>query len=221
MRFLYDFGRGIGNADAKDLISHFKATTSIERIYLLPIVLQNTGWGKMDISLSSKLKCGDDFYLRFTVNHCFESESWNALYKPLLQSSFRLPVCLVIAGFTAAWASESFQIPDLVTLEVSCKALHNRHSCCTFLTVSTSRLEDALRAYQAETASTTDWSTFACVLQMHKSSFGFSSSSSNSTSANGSGIHVDSPGSSLMSASPGDIPSFNIFNRILAYPRMG
>jgi len=143
-KFLHDFGRSIGKSDVTHLTSGMDLTPS-EKIFLLPNALANTGWGKMDIMLNSKL-AKDDFVMTYNLHSSCEAESWlsNGSTTP------NFPVCVVSIGYCTGWSSSSLGIP-LVGLEVSCKSTkHSQQNFCTFMVSTPEHIEQHVIHYLTE-----------------------------------------------------------------------
>jgi len=140
---LYDFGRSVGKSDVNHLTSQLDLTPA-EKIFLLPNVVANTGWGKMDIMLNSKLT-KEDFVFTYNLHSSCEAESWLASESNV--SNF--PVCVTSAGYCAGWCSSCFGL-SLIGVEVSCKATRPSQHFCTFIVSTPDKIEEHVVHYLTE-----------------------------------------------------------------------
>jgi len=110
----------------------------LEQICALPVNFANTGWGTMQIINCCAPNSKGGPYLRYVMHHSCEAESWKDSPDP------RGPVCMLNAGYTSAWISNSFDT-ELVTAEISCRGAGG--NTCEFVVASPHEIEKYVRTF--------------------------------------------------------------------------
>ncbi len=130
---LYDVAHAIGKADARSFHARTGVSDPIARLSAGPVHFSYAGWAFVDIDARSSPSPDDDYLLVYTHPFAFESDAW---LKQGRQADF--PVCVMNAGYSSGWCSESFGVP-LVAAEVTCRARGDDQ--CRFVMAPPSRIE--------------------------------------------------------------------------------
>jgi signal transduction histidine kinase/CheY-like chemotaxis protein len=140
--FLFDFSHVIGLNDARAFHQHLEFHDAFSRMTAGPVHFAYTGWAYVNILPESQLIAGDDFFVVYCHPYSFEADSW-------LQAGERSdkPVCIMNAGYSSGWCTESFGMP-LTAVEVSCRA-RGDEECC-FVMAPPHKIEERLKLYQAQ-----------------------------------------------------------------------
>lgn len=136
---LYDVAHALGAADARNFQRRMQLGTPIERLSAGPIHFAHAGWAFVDIKPESHAVADETYCLIYDHPYSFESDAWLRVGR---QSAF--PVCVMNAGYSAGWCSESFGLP-LTAVEISCKARGDEH--CRFVMAMPERIEAQIAAY--------------------------------------------------------------------------
>ncbi len=135
--FLYDNAKVVGRKDAVGFHSRLKLKEPIDKLAAGPVHFAYTGWANVEIQEGSNPVAGDDFLLKFVHHNSFEAQSWKKKKK-----TSRVPVCKMNSGYSAGWCEESFNIPDLTTVEMTCEAMGDEH--CSFIMAPSHRIKSYL-----------------------------------------------------------------------------
>ncbi len=136
---LYDLAYSLGRADARAFAAKMGLTDPIERLSAGPIQFAHAGWAFVRIHPESKPAPTDDYYLYYDHPFSFEADAWNRTGR---RASF--PVCIMSAGYSSGWCSESFGL-TLEAVEVECTARGDAQ--CRFIMAPPRRLEEHLGRY--------------------------------------------------------------------------
>ncbi len=121
--FLYILGKSIGQEDAK----HFCETQNVEdpiaKLAAGPIHFNYSGWAYVDIFPESKPSPDENYFLTYDHPYSFECEA----YISEKGATAKKPVCVMNAGYSAGWCSESFGL-ELDAKEILCCA-RGDHAC--------------------------------------------------------------------------------------------
>ena len=136
---LYDLAHSLGRADARAFAAKMGLTDPIERLSAGPIHFAFAGWAYVRIRAESQPVPNDDYYLCYDHPFSFEADSWSRAGR---QAAF--PVCIMSAGYSSGWCSESFGL-TLEAVEVECSARGDAQ--CRFIMAPPRRLEEHLERY--------------------------------------------------------------------------
>ena len=143
-QLLFDVAHAIGKADAKALQASLGAVDPIERLSTGPVHFSFSGWAFVDILPESLPRPDDDYYLIYDHPFSFESDAW------LKQGrSADSPVCVMNAGYSSGWCTESFGMP-LVAAEIECRACGDAR--CRFIMAPPARIAEHIERYRATKA---------------------------------------------------------------------
>jgi len=136
---LYDLAHSLGRADAHAFAAKMGLTDPIERLSAGPIHFAFAGWAFVRIHPESQPVPSDDYYLSYDHPFSFEADAWNRASR---RAGF--PVCIMSAGYSSGWCSESFGL-TLEAAEVECTARGDAQ--CRFIMAPPRRLEEHLERY--------------------------------------------------------------------------
>jgi len=139
---LYDLAHSLGRADARAFAAKMGLTDPIERLSAGPIHFAFAGWAFVKIHPESRPVPTDEYYLSYDHPFSFEADAWQRAGRT---ASF--PVCIMSAGYSSGWCSESFGI-NVEAAEVACSARGDAH--CRFIMAPPRRLEEHLDRYRRE-----------------------------------------------------------------------
>jgi len=140
VKLLYEIAKSLGKADAKKFHLSMGLDDPIEKLSTGPVHFAFTGWAKVAILPESHPSPDDDYYLIYTHPQSFEADSF-LLSKTELSV---IPVCVMNAGYSAGWCSESFDL-DLDAREITCRAKGDKE--CLFIMAPKDKLEQRVREY--------------------------------------------------------------------------
>ena len=130
---LYDVAHAIGKADARAFHARMGVTDPIARLSAGPVHFSYSGWAFVDIDPMSSPSPDEHYMLVYDHPFAFESDAW---LKHGRRADF--PVCVMNAGYSSGWCSESFGLP-LVAAEITCRARGD--ASCRFVMAPPSRIE--------------------------------------------------------------------------------
>jgi signal transduction histidine kinase len=136
---LYDLAHSLGRADARAFATKMGLTDPIERLSAGPIHFAFAGWAFVRIHPESQPAPNDDYYLYYDHPFSFEADAWRRTGR---QAAF--PVCIMNAGYSSGWCSESFGL-TLESVEVECSARGDPQ--CRFIMAPPRRLEEHLARF--------------------------------------------------------------------------
>ena len=142
---LFDVAHAIGRADARAFQARMQVSNPIERLSAGPIHFSFSGWAYVRIFPESNPAPDDSYYLIYDHPFSFESDAW---LKHGRRTDF--PVCVMNAGYSSGWCSESFGLP-LVAAELECQARGDPQ--CRFIMAPPHRIEEHLARYQQQNPS--------------------------------------------------------------------
>eukprot|EP01117_Protostelium_nocturnum_P010276 TRINITY_DN3695_c0_g1_i6.p1 TRINITY_DN3695_c0_g1~~TRINITY_DN3695_c0_g1_i6.p1 ORF type:complete len:908 (+),score=278.30 TRINITY_DN3695_c0_g1_i6:660-3383(+) len=149
-QFSDNIGNILGRSDMKFWSRTITTGHEMEKLYFLPHVMSQMGWGKLEISSNSNIRIVkrsfEKLTLIFHLTMSCEADGWTQSNKNLKACgcSQESPVCVMTAGYIAGWLSEAFGM-DLFAVEVSCSKKKN--SYCTFVVAETERIEEQVKRY--------------------------------------------------------------------------
>jgi len=137
---LYDLAHTVGRSDARNFHVKMGLDDPIARLSAGPVHFAHAGWAFVDISPNSNPVQGDDYVLHYDHPYSFESDTW-------LRSGRRstYPVCIMNAGYSSGWCSESFGQP-LVSAEVRCRGRGD--DACRFVMAPPHRIEEYVARFR-------------------------------------------------------------------------
>ena len=137
---LYHYAAAIGRGDARATHEAMELTDPIERLAVGPVLFSHTGWAFVDIDELSKPDSDPSKYvLIYEHPNSFEADAWLAHDRRP-----HSPICVMSAGYSSGWCSESFQM-ELVAAEICCRAMGD--SCCRFIMAPPDQLAQRLDEY--------------------------------------------------------------------------
>jgi len=136
---LYDLAHSLGKADARAFAAKMNVTDPIEKLSAGPIHFSFAGWAFVDIHPESRPTPDDDYCLVYDHPFSFEADAWIGHGRRA-----DTPICVMNAGYSSGWCSESFGFP-LVAAEVECQARGDKH--CRFVMAPPGRIEEHLSRY--------------------------------------------------------------------------
>ncbi|MDD5656988.1 MAG: response regulator [Elusimicrobia bacterium] len=139
-QFLFDMAHFMGSRDARYFHRKLKLTNPVDKLSAGPVHFAYSGWAFVDISPESRLSPDEDYCLIYEHPFSFEASSWMRLGKPS-----REPVCVMNAGYSSGWCSESFGLA-LVAHEILCRAKGD--AACRFIMAPPSRIEERVRRFR-------------------------------------------------------------------------
>jgi diguanylate cyclase (GGDEF)-like protein len=114
---LFDLAHAAGVADARKFHSAMNLADPIDRLAVGPIYFAFAGFARVCIHENSRPIPGDEYALFYRHENSFEAESWIAN-----KEKSESPACIISAGYSSGWCSESFNTP-LVAVEHECEAM--------------------------------------------------------------------------------------------------
>lgn len=135
--FLYDIAHLIGKEDALNFHKEMNLTDPIEKLSAGPVHFAYSGWAFVDILPESRPSPDENYFIKYNHPFSFEADSW--LRKG---EKSKTPVCIMNAGYSSGWCSESFGIP-LTAAEITCKARGDEN--CTFVMAPPDRIGEYLK----------------------------------------------------------------------------
>ncbi|MDR2877271.1 MAG: diguanylate cyclase [Chromatiales bacterium] len=138
LSMMFDLAHAAGVADARKFNETMHLTDPIDKLSVGPVYFAYTGFARVVIHEHSRPVANDDFVLFYRHENSFEDETWRS--RDTLPES---PVCIVSAGYSSGWCSESFNVP-LIAVEYECGAMGN--AGCEFVMAPPHRIEAYLSA---------------------------------------------------------------------------
>ncbi|MFC2092122.1 V4R domain-containing protein [Elusimicrobiota bacterium] len=132
---LYTLARAIGREDAKYFAEAQKVEEPIAKLAAGPISFNYSGWAFVDIFPESKPSPDENYFLTYDHPYSFESES----YIQSKGANSTDPVCVMNAGYSSGWCSESFGL-EVHGREIMCKAKGDK--ACRFVMGVKSKLDE-------------------------------------------------------------------------------
>lgn len=132
--FLYVLAKTIGREDAKYFINSQKVEDPIAKLAAGPVSFNYTGWAFVEISPKSKPSTDNNFFLTYDHPYSFEADAYISSQRHTHKN-----VCIMNAGYSAGWCSESFGL-ELDAREIMCRAKGDK--ACRFVMGIKSRLDE-------------------------------------------------------------------------------
>ncbi|MBL4845594.1 MAG: response regulator [Planctomycetes bacterium] len=132
---LYDLAHAIGRSDAKAILVGVEERE--RRLSFGPVHFAYTGWARVRLHPDSDPGMVKP-HLHYDHLHSFEADSFLSAGR-----SSEVPVCVMSAGYSAGWVSESFGI-RLESAEISCRARGDK--TCSFVMAEPDALEARIAA---------------------------------------------------------------------------
>jgi hypothetical protein len=146
LKALYDVAFSAGRNDAAAFHRTTGCEDPIERLSTGPVHFSFTGWARVHLWSGSKTVPNEDYFLVYDHPNSFEADSWLRRIGEGDAHAPSVPVCVMNAGYSAGWCTESFHIP-LVAREITCRALGGK--ACRFVMAHRDRLDEALERFAA------------------------------------------------------------------------
>lgn len=144
-QILFDVAYSLGRGDAKNFRKLSGFTDPIKMLSIGPVHFSHSGWAFVDIHKESNPSPDENYYLIYDHPYSFESDAW---IKEKITTDF--PVCIMNAGYSSGWCSESFGLP-LVASEITCRAKGDAN--CRFIMAQPTKIEEFIRNYFKSTPS--------------------------------------------------------------------
>ncbi len=123
---LYIMAKSIGKEDAKHFASVQKVADPVSKLAAGPISFNYSGWAFVNIFPESKPSQDDNYLLLYDHPYSFECNVYLSTYGPVSKKA----VCVMNAGYSAGWCSESFGV-DVDAREILCQAKGDK--ACRFV----------------------------------------------------------------------------------------
>jgi diguanylate cyclase (GGDEF)-like protein len=136
LAIMFDVAHAAGASDARKFHDVMQLSDPIEKLSVGPVYFAYTGFARVVIHPHSNPVPTDDFVLYYRHLNSFEAESWKDHARTKAPES---PVCVVSAGYSSGWCSESFGRP-LIAVEFACEALGD--AGCEFVMAPPHRIVD-------------------------------------------------------------------------------
>jgi len=136
LSLMFDLAHAAGTVDAKKFHQIMHLSDSLEKLSVGPIYYAYTGFARVVIHANSNPVNNDDFVLYYRHENSFECESWLSN-----NGEADVPTCIVSAGYSSGWCSESFGLP-LVAVEYQCMSINDK--ACEFVMAPPHRIDDYL-----------------------------------------------------------------------------
>jgi len=138
IKIIYQLAKALGQADARKFHFAMGLDNPIEKLSAGPVHFAFTGWANVDIDALSKPSPDENYFLMYTHPRSFEADSF--IFMRGIKSP--IPVCVMNAGYSAGWCSESFGI-DLDAREITCRAKGDKE--CRFVMSHKDKLEETVK----------------------------------------------------------------------------
>ena len=132
---LYQLGYNIARDECRQVSSFYGIDSPLEKMVMGPLFFAYIGWGTVEI-LKANFVQSEDFVLLWEA----PQSSYAKTYKEELGEAEH-PVCYMLAGYSAGWCSEAFNLP-LETREIFCSAAGSER--CRFLTAHQTKIRELL-----------------------------------------------------------------------------
>lgn len=145
VKLIYQLAKSLGRSDAKKFHISMGFDDPIAKLSTGPIHFAYTGWAKVSIKPESNPTPDENYFLIYTHPQSFEADS----YILSRGENSPLPICLMNAGYSSGWCSESFGI-ELDARELTCRAKGDKE--CLFIMTPVDKLEEKVKEYLSEIA---------------------------------------------------------------------
>eukprot|EP01117_Protostelium_nocturnum_P011636 TRINITY_DN422_c0_g1_i1.p1 TRINITY_DN422_c0_g1~~TRINITY_DN422_c0_g1_i1.p1 ORF type:complete len:1126 (+),score=391.72 TRINITY_DN422_c0_g1_i1:292-3669(+) len=154
-KLLFEIGKSLGTSDMRYYSEEVSFSNSQEKLYFLPHVLVESGWGRLTVHQIARhvTKAGlQSVSLKLELTNSLEVAGWQSTKNRIRinSSSQDSPVCVMVSGYISGWVSEAYNIPT-VCVEISCSCCRKNpgSGSCQFVVSSPSRiLEDVKKGCQ-------------------------------------------------------------------------
>jgi len=145
IRVIYQLAKALGQADARKFHFSMGLDNPIEKLSAGPVHFAFTGWANVDIDPESKPSPDENYLLKYTHPRSFEADSFIVMRG----AKSPIPVCVMNAGYSAGWCSESFGV-ELDARELTCRAKGDKE--CRFVMAHKDKLEDTVKKHLQKAA---------------------------------------------------------------------
>ncbi len=140
IKLIYQLAKSLGRSDAKKFHLSMGLDDPIEKLSTGPVHFAYTGWAKVSIKPESNPTPDENYFLIYTHPQSFEADS----YILTRGENSHLPICVMNAGYSSGWCSESFGI-ELEARELTCRAQGDKE--CLFIMTPVDQLEEKVKEY--------------------------------------------------------------------------
>jgi len=140
VKLIYQLAKSLGKSDAKKFHLSMGFDDPIDKLSTGPIHFAYTGWAKVSIKSESNPSPDENYFLIYTHPQSFEADS----YIMTRGENSNLPICIMNAGYSSGWCSESFGL-ELDARELTCRAKGDKE--CLFIMTPSDKLEDKVKEY--------------------------------------------------------------------------
>jgi len=143
IKLIYQLAKSLGRSDAKKFHLSMGFDDPIEKLSTGPIHFAYTGWAKVSIKPESNPSPDENYFLIYTHPQSFEADS----YILARGENSHLPICIMNAGYSSGWCSESFGL-ELDARELTCRAKGDKE--CLFIMTPGDKLEERVKEHFAK-----------------------------------------------------------------------
>lgn len=140
VKLVYQLAKSLGRSDAKKFHLSMGLDNPLAKLSTGPIHFAYTGWAKVSIKPESNPTPDENYFLIYTHPQSFEADS----YILTRGENSNLPICLMNAGYSSGWCSESFGI-ELDARELTCRAKGDKE--CLFIMAPVDKLEERVKEH--------------------------------------------------------------------------
>jgi len=124
--FLYILAKAIAKEDAKHFAAKQKVKDPVAKLAAGPVSFNYSGWAFVNIFPESKPTPDKNYFLTYDHPYSFEADAFISAKGAVSKR----PVCVMNAGYSAGWCSESFGV-ELEAREIMCRARGDK--ACRFV----------------------------------------------------------------------------------------
>jgi predicted hydrocarbon binding protein len=140
-KILYNLAQTIGQSDAKEFHESMKVKDPIAKLSAGPIHFSYSGWAFVDIFPESKPSPDENYFLTYDHPYSFEAAAFIKEHG----KTAKVPICVMSAGYSSGWCTESFGI-KLDAEEIMCTAMG--HKACRFVMSLPEKLQKYVKEYK-------------------------------------------------------------------------
>jgi len=144
LKALYDVAFNAGRNDAAEFHRTTGVADPIAKLSTGPVHFSFTGWARVHLWSGSRPSPDEEYLLIYDHPNSFECDSWLRRIEAGEIAQPHDPVCVMNAGYSSGWCTESFGIP-LAAREITCRAMGASH--CRFVMAHRDRLEEAVARF--------------------------------------------------------------------------
>ena len=141
---LYDIAFNTGRNDARILHSTMGVVDPMVKLSSGPVHFSFTGWARVHIFGNGNPVADENYRLFYDHPNSFEADAWLSRVDRGEARVPRRPVCVMSAGYSSGWCTESFSMP-LVARELFCRAKGD--PCCRFAMAHRDHIDDVCEKY--------------------------------------------------------------------------